>query len=442
MLKQYKRELNRLTSSLIKKHSSEYKFSIDPSEKNTAQQFERIYELNSKIQEKHENLRITSEILNQSCLNNFRYDRYNNLIKKSIDKALEKTARFIFFEIFQNLLPINQARGDYFLDQADFENAFSSFKNILRIDPNNKHVHSRLSSLKRQLSKECNNRRKPDIAPISAEITKLSQTYRFCHLLTVKNKNIRFPTHLLYSKKTGEILISDPKCNLIHKFKINGHYCGNISHDFKEPSGMFEDSNNNIWICDWGNSILKIINPEGKLLEKLPVTNIVPKGSDILHPRFGTFFKNNLFLLLTDKGNLKRSLISFDGNNTKYYSINSAELLNDLKATEKDLFVSCVISGRIYSYDSTSDQFKQLPINETPMMYSFAHVDGNLILITYNGKSILKFNLNGNLIFAKMDLNDLIPECSQLHMVISSKIDNKNYLFASDSNKNWYVLSA
>lgn len=328
----------------------------------------------------------------------------------------------------ERLIPFNIAKGNWYAEIEEFEQALAAWEDVFKIDPDNAVVRKKNSALLRS---------RPESDSIFRQkASSLIQKYALSYETSFGAGIVQQPSSLLYSQRYEVLLVSDAAKKQIHKFSLMGDYHGSISLNLKEPWGLFTDVDGYFWVCDWADATLKKFDIDGVLLKKKEIRSIAPSAEDVVYPRFGAVCLGKMYVVLTDPSSFTiRRLICCDETKVKEIAVAGASLVHDIKATQSRLYIGCHTTGRLFYSDHKNDGFVQIAhIGERPLS-SFALTDNAIFLMSNCGLSILKTDLSREYIFLKKNIRDMITKAFSLHMVASTKIGAQWYIFACDPNK-------
>ncbi|RLB83493.1 MAG: hypothetical protein DRH17_02445 [Deltaproteobacteria bacterium] len=96
---------------------------------------------------RRENLGIISDILDQCHCCNSNEDYSSKSLRLVVDKAIGKVNNYVFFEMRERLAPFNLKKGEWLFKQGRIEEALDVWEEVLRVEPDNKYIHSKLSQI-------------------------------------------------------------------------------------------------------------------------------------------------------------------------------------------------------------------------------------------------------------------------------------------------------
>ena len=96
---------------------------------------------------KLENLKITSDILNESHGRNNIKKNEDDSLKLATDKAIAEVTNFAFFEIQGKLSSFNLKKGKQLFEQDRIEEALDAWEEVLKVNPDNEYIRSKLEQI-------------------------------------------------------------------------------------------------------------------------------------------------------------------------------------------------------------------------------------------------------------------------------------------------------
>lgn len=342
------------------------------------------------VSTKLEDLKSISDILGQSHSSNNIEKPNDNTLKLVTTKAINKTNDYAFFEMKKKMIPFSLDKGKWLFEQGRIGKALDTWEEVLKINPDNKYVHSKLLEIM-NLPQETRNR---------AE--ELQRKYRFKYIGSFGHNVLARPIAIIVGNEDDILFVSDEVSNQIHKFNVNGEYLGPLPIKVKRPLGFFKDIENNTWICDFGNCRLLALDYGGNELEEIRLKDILGESSGSIGPCFGCLRGDQFYLVLMESNWQKRRIISFN----KHAPRDSFKILQysdfqapvDIKLVEKRIYVANFDPGSLFAYDFNLKEFVRItwePVPGTPRQF----VTANNELFLNAGTFLVKMSLKGRQIF-------------------------------------------
>jgi len=370
---------------------------------------------------KLEDLKIISNILDHSCSST---DSIVQL-KPATDKAQHKLNNYAFFEMKERLIPFNLKKGDWLFKEGRIEEALNAWEEVLKVNPDNEYVHSRLLEI-------MDTTQGPKV-----RAEELHSKYRFKYIGSFGQNILARPFAIVAGDHDDTLFVSDNVGNKIHKFNVHGKYLGPLPVEVKKPLGLFKDGENNIWICDFGNSRLLAVDSNGNMTDEISLKEILGDSFGSTHPVFGYLSDKRLYLLLLNKSYQQRMLVSFD----RYNPYNSLDILptnvlqtpNFFGFLDNQLYLCDYAQCHLFVYDVGQRFFKRIGYLGIP--YPLRRFVGSCDGIFLSaGKHILKVSLNGERFFSA-NLSEILntDQATPLGLAFL-KHKNSRVLFVTDAS--------
>lgn len=358
-----------------------------------ATQFSNIENEYKKIREatlsKLEEIKITSDILNQNNTSNHIEKTKENPLKFATDKLILKRGANPSFEMQEKMIPFNLKKGNWLLRQGRIDEALDMWEEGLKINPHNETIHEKLSQLaaKRVLEK--------DLAKV------LLDRYRFRYMGSFGNGMLTNPLEILLWEKRNELLVSDSLENRVHRFSTQGQYLGFVPVKVQYPVGLSKDPEQNIWICDFGNRRLVVVDPDCQPVEEIDMTILLGKKAVSQHPLFCHIQDKWLYVLITDEQFGHRNLLSLDRHNrTATETVSTEDMVtpNYLGVIEDELFICDMAQCRVFRGKAPSFHFRSFGPPDIPFPLKRLAVHRSRLYLSA-GNTIIKLSSEGNRIF-------------------------------------------
>lgn len=274
-------------------------------------------------------------------------------------------------------------------------------------------------------------------------VEEINGPYRFDYVESFSHASIRFADQLLIDHSREFVLVSDPIADLIHKFNMDGDYCGQIfagspCADIHGVTGLFKD-NDHLYVSDVAKRQIVRFSLEGKIEETYDLKKITNNAYADVLPFFGCMDDNRVYLSCTGPSMARHQIISF----RKQNPVGSFQELN----TEKMNYPEHVIAyrGEIYVTDGKSNIVYKFNLQQKVFdIYIRINMPGSLRRCVFHendvymnvGNSIIKMNQDGFVIFF-VDLSKIsgLHDIGVNNIAISSDGEN-TILFASDYKQN------
>jgi len=370
---------------------------------------------------KLEDLKIISNSLDHSYSSN---DGIVQL-KPATDKAQHKLNNYAFFEMKERLIPFNLKKGDWLFKEGRIEEALNAWEEVLKVNPDNEYVHSRLLQI-------MDTTQGPKV-----RAEELHSKYRFKYIGSFGQNILARPFAIVAGDHGDTLFVSDNVGNKIHKFNVHGKYLGPLPVEVKKPLGLFKDDENNIWICDFGNSRLLAVDSNGNMTDEISLKEILGDSFGSTHPVFGYLSDKRLYLLLLNKSYQQRMLVSFD----RYNTYNSLDIFptdilqtpNFFRFIDNELYLCDYTQCALFVYNAKRKCVKQIGYQTiSHPLRCFINLSNNLFLSA--GKHILKVVLNGQSIFTANLPKILHTTQANPYSLAVLKQENIQVLFVMDGS--------
>jgi len=197
----------------------------------------------------------------------------------------------------------------------------------------------------------------------------------------------------------------------VYKFNTHGDYLGPLSVKVKGPREFFKDDDNNIWVCDFGNSRLLAVDLNGNVIDAISLKGIWEDTCELVHPGCGCLNGDRFYLILWDDAGRKQRVVSIDRSSPH----NSLEILPSdmlqspvsIQSFEQDLYVGDSKQGIVFTYDFDHKKYIRFSKCKMPnFLRRFVKCHDGVLISSEN--SILKISPNGREIFIA-NLERIIP---------------------------------
>jgi len=170
----------------------------------------------------------------------------------------------------------------------------------------------------------------------------------------------------------------------------------------KKPLGLFKDGENNIWICDFGNSRLLAVDSSSYAAEEIRLKEILDEAFESIHPAFGCFRNNQFYLLLLNDLGQQRRLVFFDRynirNSLNFLPTDPFEVLNVFEFLNNKLYACDYAQCDLFIYDEAKRNFNKIGCHRIPYPFRcFTPLPDGLFLSA--GKYILKMRSDKEIVF-------------------------------------------
>lgn len=359
--------------------------SLDEIFRNLEDQYRRIQRATLP---KLEDLKIVSDIIDQyhTCNKNEKYS-YASL-KPTINKSIGKISNYAFFEMQEKLIPFYLKKAEWLWGEGRITEALDAWEEVLKVNPDNEYIHSKLSGIMNVPQ------------PVKNRAVELHGKYQFKYLGSFGYNIAKYPICIVVSDYDNTLFVSDYVGDEIHRFNPRGEYLGPLSVEVKTPMGLFKDAKNNLWICDFGNKRLLIVDSDGIVLDEISLEEINLKAC---HPRSVCVTSREIFILVSDRIGDCREIVCLDrftgGDLGKHLDVNGLEPMICLKTYEDDLYIGVFAPPVICKYTSPQYHFdKCLKPNVPGSLLRFTKVEDSLMIST--GRYIAKANADGQIQFS------------------------------------------
>jgi len=162
---------------------------IKDSENSTAifKHFDESYtSIRRKAASKIENLKIISDILSRYYDPNHIATGSNNSLKFLTDNMIDDMRYYVSFYSKEELIPFILKKGECLFNQGKIENAFNTWEDVLKVNPDNELIHSKL----REILNGCTN---PLTLDLLQQLNKMRKVY-YVKKINITNLNSYFQT--------------------------------------------------------------------------------------------------------------------------------------------------------------------------------------------------------------------------------------------------------
>ena len=374
---------------------------------------------------KHEELTIALDILNQAH-SNADPEKYKYSSFKSItEKATVKTAKSAFRQLRGNLVNSHFRKGARLFRQSLFDEALDAFDEVLKLSPENKHIHYKLFKIVTGPSYECRSR-----------AGRLLAKYKLKYAGSFGSEYLQCPAAIVDSDSGETLYISDFLRNKLFKFDIDGNHMATISAGLKSPWGLFKDRVENIWICDFGNGRLLALDPYERPVNEVKLEAILGKSSPSIYPGLGCLNKDRFYLILMDSQARKRRIVSFNTrdprNSLEYIPLTGLQTPQGIAFFRNQLYVGNYVPAGLFTYDTSRKAFDRFSKGNIPdYLIRFEKTDDDFFLCA--GEFIAKVSSDGEGIFVA-DLPKILGtrNANACGLVVTQK-ETARTLFVSDN---------
>jgi len=419
---------------IIKEFLNKINFAdIDSFSDNEVQEFainedKKYHKIRNTCINKIEEAKIIADIMiNHQCLNNS-----DHSISKFLNKLLKKTTDDIENDLYNELVELivnyNIKTGNWLYNQGRTEEALYLWEDALKVNPQNEYIHSKLGGLSHFTN------------GLQNQVEDIKKKFQFEYIGSFGHDIVRKPGFLIMSQSENELLVSDSATNEIHKFCTNGDYIDSFSFGLDRPAELFKDEDGNVWICDFGNNRLLVIDFAGDIVDSINLKNFTDDGSEIICPTYGCIKGHQIFLILTDiTQSNKRKIVVLDRLNLSG-SIEIVDFSNDIRTPvglvshREQLYVSDKFEGIVYQFDFTQRKFKKyINFNIAGAIYRFFILGNNMFISTR--KFLLKLSLTGQPCFVANFRTAIEFDNVNIFGLAGHKKGKLKYLFAGDFAK-------
>jgi len=147
MIEKHKKNFSELLSKIDEidmDRSSSFTNDFDEICKNIENSYGKIQR---SLANKLEDLNIVSNIFYRSSHTDETARHGGASLSSVADKAIDKINNFTFFEMIEKLIPFNLKKGNWLFDQGRVEEALDAWEAVLKVNPDNEYVHSKLSRM-------------------------------------------------------------------------------------------------------------------------------------------------------------------------------------------------------------------------------------------------------------------------------------------------------
>lgn len=390
MLEKHKEDFSELLKKIettnIDQHAS-CNNDLDKFFQNAKKNYQKIqHSLATKL----EDLKIISDILNPCHSRNNVGNYADDSLKLVTDKAADKISNYVFFEMQESLIPFNLEKGKLLFDQGRIDEALDAWEEVLKVNPDNEYVHSKLLEIRDILQS----------TKIRAD--ELHQKYRFKYIGSFGHNIMKRPFAIVAGDHDDILFISDFEGNKIHKFSVQGKYLGSLSVKVKNPMELFKDTDGNIWICDFGNSRLLAVELDGNVVDEISLIDILGETYGLIHPGFGCLKEHRFYLILMDSTRQQRRLLSFNRYNSHgspdIFPTDVFQVLHVFEFLDNQLYVCDLAQSDLFVYNAGQKYFNRIGCQGIPypLRWFVGSSDG---LFLSAGKHLLKVSLKGQKLF-------------------------------------------
>jgi hypothetical protein len=340
---------------------------------------------------KHEELKIALDIFNQASSNDAptKYKFYS--CKAITEKATAETAKFAFRQSREDLIASHLRKAGCLFHQSRVNQALDAFEEVLKVNPDNEHIHYKLLQIHTGPSREPRRRSE-----------QLKVKYKFKHAGSFGSEYLQCPAAIAASDSHETLYVSDLLRNKLFKFNIDGNHMATISPGLKSPWGLFKDESENIWICDFGNGRLLALDPYDRPVNEVKLEAILGKSSPSIYPGLGCLNKDRFYLILMDSQARKRRIVSFNThdprNSLEYIPLTGLQTPQGVAFFQDQLYVGNYIPAGLFAYDTSQKAFYRFSKGNIPdYLIRFTKTDDGFLLCA--GEFIVKISLDGEGVF-------------------------------------------
>jgi len=264
----------------------------------------------------------------------------------------------------------------------------------------------------------------------------LHEKYQFKYIGSFGHDIMKRPIAIVAADHKDTLFVSDYDGNKIHKFNVQGKYLGPLSVEVKNPVGLFKDAENNLWICDFGNSRLLAVDSTDSVVDEIRLGEVLGDKFDSIHPVFGCLKGDRFYLLLVNVSYQQRRLVSFNRYNLHdsldVLPTDVFDVLNVFEFLDNQLYVCDHAQCDLFVYNTGQRFFKRIGYQGIP--YPFRRfVRSSDALFLSASKHILKVSLNGER-FITANLSKILNmgQATPLGLAVLKQKDSR-VLFVTDA---------
>ena len=327
----------------------------------------------------NEKFRTIHDILKHECFDE------DSLLFSAVGKTCKEINNTM-----QNINSCYLAIAEHLLNMGKIAEATEYWEKILSWDPMNSSVHRRLNELILSYHN------------LKNWLEKILRKYRFDNIGSFGHNIFSNTSAIIVAAYDGSIYTYEQNFNRINKFNADEVFEKNIALAFNKPQGIFEDNNDNIWICDKDNGRLVLVDGKGSIINIIRIKDISGNKLPDATPILGILHKTCIYLVLKNEEAQLNWLAYFD-KRSPHDILGVIPLKNifnpvNLYYDKEKIFIGCNKIGYIYSVDLVSGQLRRLRWNHIPFLTRrFVKSHEGFFLST--GENIVKLSNDGELIF-------------------------------------------
>ncbi len=373
---------------------------------------------------KREELNIISDILHHRR-DSFKISRSNdNLHGLLIENTIERAKKLSRIDNFNKLKQFYIETGDFLFANHNPDMALEAWKSVLKENPGNEHIHNRLV----EIIKSSNT--------TNEYASMLHGNYSFEYVGSFGHNIVKGPLSIAVSRRDDFIYVSDYIENKIHKFNSDEKYLGALHLTLGSPRGLFEDSEANIWICDYGNASLFVVNSRGKVIREIDLSKLADFTDGLVNPLSVGVIKEKLYLLLGDNPVHQRKLVSLNvdcaQDSLEVLSSDVVTSSGSIKCFEDKLYIFDQGTEIIYRYECDYKEFRPyIKFHMQEQIHSFTKFNDFVFLV--GQKTVFKLMENGSQIFSASIDGNLGTGQLFFHDIESMENGKDHLLIVTDS---------